>query len=39
MAEVATKNDLREMEYRLAIKLGTLIAAAIGIVAALHKIF
>lgn len=38
VAEVATKNDLQEMEYRLTIKLGTLIAAAIGIVAALVKL-
>ncbi|QDX82468.1 hypothetical protein B9N43_15225 [Denitratisoma sp. DHT3] len=38
VAEVATKTDLREMEYRMTIKLGSLIAAAIAIVATLHKI-
>ena len=32
-AEVATKFDLRELEYRLVIKLGVMTAAAIGIVA------
>lgn len=36
--ELATKTDLRELEYRLAIKLGSLIALAIGIVAALVKL-
>jgi hypothetical protein len=37
-AELATKTDLRELEYRLTIKLGSLIALAIGIVAALVKL-
>ena len=37
-AELATKADLRELEYRLTIKLGSLIALAIGIVAALVKL-
>lgn len=38
VAEVATTRDLKELEYRLTIKLGTLIAASIGIVAALVKL-
>lgn len=38
IAEVATKHDIRELEYRLTLKLGTLIAAAIGIVATIHKL-
>ncbi|AJP48098.1 hypothetical protein PG1C_05735 [Rugosibacter aromaticivorans] len=38
VAEVATKHDLRELEYRLTLKLGTLIAAAIGIVATIVKL-
>lgn len=37
-ADLATKVDLRELEYRLTIKLGSLIALAIGIVAALVKL-
>ena len=32
-AEIATKTDLRELEYRLIIKLGTMIVVAIGVVA------
>lgn len=38
VAEVATKHDLKELEYRLTIKLGMLIAAAIGIVATIVKV-
>jgi len=37
-AEVATKNDLRELEYRLVIKLGTMIVVAVGVVATLVKL-
>lgn len=37
-AEVATKYDLRELEYRLVIKLGVMTAAAIGIVATLVSV-
>lgn len=38
-AEIATKTDLRELEYRLIIKLGTMIVVAIGVVATLVKLF
>ena len=34
-ANVATKYDLRELEYRLVIKLGVMMAAAVGAVATL----
>lgn len=37
-AEVATKNDLRELEYRLVIKLGAMIVVAIGAIATLVKL-
>jgi len=37
-AEVATKIDLRELEYRLVIKLGAMIVVAVTAVAALVKI-
>lgn len=37
-AEVATKADLRELEYRLTIKLGAMIMAAIAAVATLVKL-
>jgi len=37
-AEVATKTDLRELEYRLIIKLGAMIVVAIGVVATLVKL-
>jgi hypothetical protein len=37
-AEVATKYDLRELEYRLVIKLGAMVLAAVGAVATLVKI-
>jgi len=37
-AEMATKTDLRELEYRLIIKLGSMIVIAIGIMATLVKL-
>ncbi|MCI0653945.1 MAG: DUF1640 domain-containing protein [Methylococcaceae bacterium] len=37
-AELATKTDLRELEYRLIIKLGGIMMAAIAIVATLVKL-
>lgn len=37
-AEIATKTDLRELEYRLIIKLGTMIVVAIGVVVTLVKL-
>ncbi len=37
-AELATKQDLRELEYRLIIKLGGMMVVAVGIVATLDKI-
>jgi len=37
-ADIATKADLRELELRMTIKLGTMMVAAIGIVAALVKL-
>ena len=37
-AEIATKTDLRELEYRLIIKLGTMIVVTIGVVATLVKL-
>jgi hypothetical protein len=37
-AEVATKTDLRELEYRLVIKLGPMMMAAVAVVAALVKL-
>jgi hypothetical protein len=37
-AEVATKSDLRELEYRLVIKLGAMIVVAVGAVAAPVKL-
>ena len=38
VAEVATTRDLKEMEMRLTIKLGTLMAGSVAIVAALVKL-
>jgi hypothetical protein len=35
---VATKHDLRELEYRLTVRLGTMLALAVGTVAALVKL-
>ena len=37
-AELATKSDLRELEYRLIIKLGAMMMAAIAVVATLVKL-
>lgn len=37
-AELATKTDLRELEYRLIIKLGAMMMAAIAMVATLVKL-
>ncbi len=37
-AEIATKVDLRELEYWLIIKLGTMIVVAIGVVATLVRL-
>jgi len=37
-SEIATKTDLRELEYRLIIKLGAMMMAAIAAVAALVKL-
>lgn len=37
-ADIATRTDLRELEYWLIIKLGTMIVVAIGIVATLVKL-
>lgn len=37
-AELATKTDLRELEYRLIIKLGAMMMAAIAAVATLVKL-
>ena len=33
--KLATKQDLKELEYRLTIRFGSMIAAAVGILAAL----
>ncbi len=35
---LATKQDLKELEYRLVIRLGTMMMIAVGIVATLVKI-
>lgn len=37
-AEVATRTDLRELEYRLIIKLGAMMMTAIAVVATLVKL-
>ncbi|MDR2155169.1 MAG: CCDC90 family protein [Burkholderiaceae bacterium] len=37
-AELATKSDLRELELRMTIKLGTMMAAAVGATVALMKL-
>jgi len=37
-ADVATQYDLRELEYRLVIKLGAMSLAAVGAVATLVKV-
>ena len=36
--DLVTKQDLRELEYRMTIKLGGLMVAAVGIVATLVKL-
>ena len=36
--QLATKKDLKELEYRLIIKLGTMMAVSIAIIAALVKL-
>ena len=38
VAEVATKRDIIELEYRLTIKIGGLIVAGIGVVTAISKL-
>ena len=35
---VATKSELRELEYRLTIRLGTMMVVAIGLIATLVKL-
>lgn len=37
VAEVTTKRDLVELEYRLTIKIGALIAAAVGLIGTMIK--
>lgn len=37
-AELATKNDLKELEYRLTIKLGAMMVTAVTVVAVLVKL-
>jgi hypothetical protein len=37
-AELATKTDLRELEYRLVIKLGAVMMASVAVVVALVKL-
>lgn len=39
LKRLATKDDLNRMEIRLTMKLGALIAAGIGLVATLGKVF
>ena len=36
--QIATKCDLRELEYRLLIRLGAMLAGAIGLVATIVKL-
>jgi hypothetical protein len=38
MNTIITKRDLRELEYRLLIRLGGMLAVAIGLVAAIVKL-
>jgi len=38
-AELATKGDLREMELRMTVRLGTAIVAGIGAMTAIVKLF
>jgi hypothetical protein len=37
-AELATKGDLRELEMRMTIKLGSMLAIAVGVIAAVVKL-
>lgn len=37
-SELATKADLRDLEHRLTIKIGLMLAASIGLIAALVKL-
>ncbi len=39
VAEVATKRDLTDLEYRLTLKIGTMLIATIGAVTAIGKLF
>jgi len=39
LKELATKTDLIQLEQRMIIKLGTMLAAGIGVVAVLIKLF
>jgi len=36
--QIATKRNLRELEYRLLIRLGAMLAVAIGLVATIVKL-
>jgi len=38
-ADLATKSDLREMELRMTIKLGSMLIAAIGVLSVIIKFF
>ena len=38
VADIATKADLRELEYRLTIRVGTMLAVAVGALAVLIKV-
>jgi hypothetical protein len=35
---LATKQDLRDLEHRLTVRMGTLVSVAVGVVAALAKL-
>jgi hypothetical protein len=37
-SEIATKSDLRELEHRLTVKIGSMLVVAIGILTALLKL-
>ena len=37
-ADIATKADLRELEYRLTIRVGTMLAVAVGALAVIIKV-
>jgi hypothetical protein len=39
IAEVATKHDLKEMELRLTLKIGSLLAASVAFAVAAQKLF